>query len=59
MTSEEYSEYTLRLEGGVTGIGIETAYDYQNNEFIITHVYEGSPAEKVGLKALDVITYPP
>lgn len=56
MTSEEYSEYTLRLEGGITGIGIETAYDYQNNEFIITHVYEGSPAETAGLKSGDVIT---
>ena len=56
MTTEEYNEYTMRLEGGVTGIGVETAFDYQSNRFVITHVYEGSPAESAGLKAGDVIT---
>lgn len=56
MDSQEYSAYTARLEGGVTGIGVETAYDYQNNKFIITHVYTGSPAETAGLQKGDVIT---
>ncbi len=56
MTSEEYAEYTARLEGGITGIGIETAYDYQNDSFVITHVYSGSPAETAGLSKGDVIT---
>ncbi len=56
MTAEEYSEYTARLEGGVTGIGVETAYDYQNDKFIITHVYAESPAETAGLLKGDVIT---
>ena len=56
MTSEEYNAYVQRLEGGVTGIGVETAYDYQSNKFIITHVYEGSPAETAGLLKGDVIT---
>lgn len=56
MTAEEYSEYTARLEGGVTGIGVETAYDYQNNKFVITHVYAESPAETAGLLKGDVIT---
>jgi carboxyl-terminal processing protease len=56
MTSEEYTEYIARLEGGVTGIGVETAFDYQNNRFVITHVYEGSPAETAGLESGDVIT---
>lgn len=56
MTTEEYNEYTLRLEGGVTGIGVETAFDYLGNRFTITHVYEGSPAETAGLKAGDIIT---
>ncbi len=56
MTSQEYTEYISRLEGGVTGIGVETAFDYQNNRFVITHVYEGSPAETAGLKTGDVIT---
>lgn len=56
MTSEEYSEYTARLEGGITGIGIETAFDYQNDIFVVTHVYAESPAETAGLKKGDVIT---
>lgn len=56
MTAEEYSEYTARLEGGVTGIGVETAYDYQNNKFVITHVYAESPAETAGLLKGDIIT---
>lgn len=56
LNSSEFAAYTAKLEGGVTGIGVETAYDYRNSNFVITHVYEDSPAEKAGLKALDVIT---
>ena len=56
LDSEEYAAYTSKLEGGVTGIGVETAFDYRTGDFVITHVYADSPAEKAGLKALDVIT---
>lgn len=56
LDSEEYSAYTSKLEGGVTGIGVETAFDYRTGDFVITHVYKDSPAEKAGLKALDIIT---
>lgn len=56
LNASDYAEYTAMLEGGLTGIGVETAYNYQKGSFVITHVYEGSPAEKAGLKALDVIT---
>lgn len=56
LTASEYAAYTSKLEGGVKGIGVETAYNYGTGEFVITHVYAGSPAETVGLKALDVIT---
>ena len=56
LNAADYVEYTAMLEGGVTGIGVETAYNYQKSSFVITHVYENSPAEKAGLKALDVIT---
>lgn len=56
LNSSEFAAYTAKLEGGVTGIGVETAYDYQSGNFVITHVYEDSPAEKAGLKTLDVIT---
>lgn len=56
LDAEEYAEYTDTLEGGITGVGVETAYDYGSGSFVITHVYEGSPAEKAGLKARDVVT---
>jgi len=56
LNAAEYASYTAMLEGGITGVGIETAYNYQSGQFIITYVYEGSPAEKAGLKAKDVIT---
>ena len=56
LNASDYAEYTAMLDGGLTGIGVETAYDYQKSSYVITHVYEGSPAEKAGLKALDVIT---
>ncbi len=56
LNATEYASYTEMLNGGVTGVGIETAYNYQTAEFIVTYVYEGSPAEKAGLQALDVIT---
>lgn len=56
LNATEYASYTEMLEGGVTGVGIETSYDYREGKFIITYVYEGSPAEKAGLQALDVIT---
>lgn len=56
LDAEEYAEYTDTLEGGITGVGVETAYDYGSGSFVITHVYEGSPAAKAGLKAHDVVT---
>ncbi len=56
LDSSEYASYTAKLEGGITGIGVETAFDYQTADFIITHVYENSPAEKAGLQSRDIIT---
>lgn len=56
LNATEYASYTAMIDGGVTGVGVETAFNYQTGKFVITYVYEGSPAEKAGLKALDVIT---
>jgi len=56
LDAAEYASYTAMLDGGVTGVGIETAFNYQTGKLVITYVYEGSPAEKAGLKELDVIT---
>ena len=46
LNATEYASYTAMLDGGVTGVGVETAFNYQTGKFIITYVYEGSPAEK-------------
>ncbi len=56
LNSSEYASYTAKLQGGIMGIGIETAFDYYAGDFIITHVYDDSPAEKAGLKERDIIT---
>ena len=56
LNSSEYASYTAKLQGGVMGIGVETAFDYYSGDFVITHVYDDSPAEKAGLKERDVIT---
>lgn len=56
LNATEYASYVGMIEGGVTGAGIETAYSYQEAQLVITYVYEGSPAEKAGLKAGDVVT---
>lgn len=56
LDSTEYASYVAKLEGGVTGIGVETAFNYQTGKFVITHVYDESPAKNAGLQELDVIT---
>lgn len=56
LTAAEYAAYTARLESGVTGIGVETAYDFGSSRFLITYVYDGSPAQESGLVAGDAIT---
>ena len=56
LDATEYASYTGMLEGGVTGTGIESAYNYQQAQLVVTYVYEGSPAEKSGVQAGDVIT---
>ncbi|MBR4766940.1 MAG: PDZ domain-containing protein, partial [Clostridia bacterium] len=55
LSSEEYAEYTERLNGGLTGIGIETYYNPVTSEYSVVYVYEDSPAEKAGLQKGDVI----
>lgn len=56
MTSAEYADYIDRLENGVTGIGIETCFNNNENKLIISYVYPDSPASGQGLQAGDVIT---
>ncbi len=56
MTASEYAEYTEKTESGITGCGIEAAYDYTADDFVVTYVYEDSPAYGEGIRAGDVIT---
>ncbi|MBQ6466839.1 MAG: PDZ domain-containing protein [Clostridia bacterium] len=56
MTASEYMDYNRRLNGEITGVGIETLYDYAAGELVVTYVYEGSSAESEGIRAGDVIT---
>lgn len=56
LNATEYADYTAKLEGGVTGIGVETFFKAATNQLIVTHVYEDSPAEKAGLQKNDIIT---
>lgn len=55
LSSEEYAEYTQRINGNLTGIGIETYYNPITGEYSVVYVYEDSPAEKAGLQKGDVI----
>ncbi len=55
MSASEYEAYIGRIENGLTGVGVETFFDYSSNELKISYVYAGSPAAKEGLKSGDVI----
>jgi carboxyl-terminal processing protease len=48
MTEAEYKVFNGDLSGEKFGIGVE--YKIQDDDVIITRVYKGSPADKVGLK---------
>ena len=56
LDASEYAAYEDKLEGGIKGVGVETAFNYQTGHFVITHVYDGSPAKNAGLKEHDVIS---
>ncbi len=56
MTATEYDAYMKKLDGGIIGVGIESAYDHAANQLLVSYVYEGSSAESEGLRAGDIIT---
>lgn len=53
MTKEEYDNYNKENSGEYIGIGIYIGIE--NNEVVITSPIEGSPAQKAGIQAGDVI----
>lgn len=54
-SAEEMEDYYTNTVGSFVGIGVEIMADTEANEVIIHKPIEGSPAEKAGLKAGDVI----
>lgn len=56
LSSEKYADYTARLKGDLTGIGIETYFDPLQGVLQVAYVYEDSPAATAGLQQGDVIS---
>lgn len=55
ITAEEYESFKQETQGNYCGIGAVTVVDIENDTVSIEGVYEGSPAEKAGLQAGDII----
>lgn len=54
-TKEEYEELMMDSAGELEGIGATMQQDYNTGIISVVRVIEGSPAEKAGLKADDII----
>ncbi|MBQ7545649.1 MAG: PDZ domain-containing protein [Clostridia bacterium] len=55
LTAEEYADYTNRINGKASGIGITTAWDAQAKKLVVTSVANGSSAAAKGIKKDDII----
>lgn len=55
MDSTEAQEFNEQVEGEYSGIGAEISYNYGTGIVKIGQVFEGSPAEKAGLKTDDIL----
>lgn len=53
MNKKEFEDFNTETEGNYSGIGIQVTS--KNNKIEITKVFQGTPAEKVGLKEGDII----
>lgn len=54
-TADEYTSYTESTSGKYYGIGAVLQQDATTKEVTIVNVYDGTPAQKAGLKAGDII----
>lgn len=54
ISDDQSNNFNIKLTGSYNGIGIEIVNDKENNIYI-SDIIEGSPAEKAGLKAMDMI----
>lgn len=55
LTKEEYEELLISITGDYVGIGIYMSQDVEGNIIVVSPIV-GSPAEKAGLQAGDIIT---
>lgn len=55
MTADEYAERLSSMQGEMVGIGVNVVYDSSSGLVQIVAVMNGSPAEKAGIKAGDMI----
>lgn len=54
-TSDEYDSFKEKSSGMYAGIGIQMTLQTYDNSIEVTEVFEGSPAEKAGIKPKDRI----
>ncbi|QEH70735.1 S41 family peptidase [Cellulosilyticum sp. ST5] len=54
-TSDEYASFKEKSSGMYAGIGIQMTLQTYDNSIEVTEVFEGSPAEKAGIKPKDRI----
>lgn len=54
LSAEEMKQYTSNLSGSYVGIGVQY-YESEAGSFIIQRVFEGSPAQKSGVEAGDIL----
>lgn len=54
-TPDEYASFKEKSSGVYAGIGVQMTVDPADNTIVITEVFEGSPAQKVGILPKDKI----
>ncbi len=56
LTADQFAELANSTNNKLVGIGINAAFDEENNAVLVLDVYEDSPAEAAGIKPFDLIT---
>jgi len=55
MNEAEYNSLNISLEGSYRGLGIAIYKEKEDEDIIVSHVFEGSPADKGGIQEGDII----
>lgn len=56
LTASAYTDYTERLNGNASGVGITTTWDAATAKLVVTSVANGSSAAAKGIKENDILT---